>query len=39
MNPHNVVDSFSPVDVENTALHFSYTKLGDDRVEVVAYLG
>lgn len=32
-------DSFSPVDVANTALHFSYTKLDDDRVEVVAYLG
>ena len=35
----NPEDSFSPVEVANTAMHFSYTKLDDDRVEVVAYLG
>lgn len=35
-NPEN---SFAPVEVDNTALHFSYTKLGESNVEVVAYLG
>jgi len=34
----NPEDSFSPVAVDNTAMHFSYTKLDEDRVEVVAYL-
>lgn len=34
----NPEDAFSPVEVENTALYFSYTKLGEDRIEVVAYM-
>lgn len=35
----NPDDPFSPVQVSNTALAFSYTKLDENRVEVIAYLG
>ena len=35
----NPTDAFSPVEVVNTAMAFQFTKLDDDRVEVVAYLG
>ena len=35
----NPTDAFSPVEVANTAMAFQFTKLGGDRVEVVAYLG
>lgn len=34
----NPADSFSPSSVTNTMVMFSYTVLGPDRVEVVAYL-
>ena len=32
-------DPFSPVDVQNTAMAFSYTRLREDAYDVVAYLG
>jgi len=35
----NPQDPFSPVEVSNTAMGFQFTKLDENRVEVVAYLG
>lgn len=32
-------DAFSPVDIQNSALGFQWTKLDDGRYEVIAYLG
>ena len=34
----NEDDSFSPVAFDDSTVHYSYTKLSPDRVEVVAYL-
>ena len=34
----NKEDSFSPVEIANSVLHISYTKLREDAYEVVAYL-
>ncbi len=34
----NMDDPFSPSDIQNTMLHISYTKLEDDRYEVLAYM-
>jgi len=34
----NMDDPFSPSDIKNTMLHISYTKLEDDRYEVLAYM-
>jgi hypothetical protein len=34
----NPADSFSPVSITNSMLHLSYTRLDNDRFEVLAYL-
>lgn len=34
----NPQDSFSPIAFDDSMVHYSYTKLSPDRVEVVAYL-
>jgi ElaB/YqjD/DUF883 family membrane-anchored ribosome-binding protein/DNA-directed RNA polymerase subunit RPC12/RpoP len=34
----NPQDSFSPIPFDDSMVHYSYTKLSPDRVEVVAYL-
>jgi hypothetical protein len=34
----NPQDPFSPTEIENTTLHISYTKLSEDKYEVVSYL-